>query len=147
MMRPEKYLKRLSPLLLSISLFGCASVEEKVVSKTKYIEQRVQLQERPKPVNLYPVKFFAVTEENLETFLSTFEKENGDIVFFAISVTDYENMSLNVAELKRYIEQQKSLIVYYETNVNANELVEPEVNEEMPEKGIFNKIKGLIGIE
>lgn len=146
-MQLKKYLKRLSLPLLAISLVGCASIDDTVVVKTKYIEQDIQLQERPKPVDLYPVKFFAVTEENLDEFLSKFEKENGDIVFFAISVTDYENMSLNVAELKRYIEQQKSLIVYYETNIKMNEVAKPTNSEEVVQKGTFTKIKESLGIE
>jgi hypothetical protein len=39
------------------------------------------------------------------------------MVFFAISVPHYENLSLNLAELRRYIEAQQGIIVYYETRV------------------------------
>ena len=46
-----------------------------------------------------------LSNENLEEFLSRFEKENGDVVFFAISVPHYENLSLNMADLRRYIGQ------------------------------------------
>jgi len=35
-------------------------------------------------------------------------------VYVALSVKDYENIGLNFAELKRYIEQQKQIIIYYE---------------------------------
>lgn len=147
-MQLKRYLKRLSLPLLAISLFGCASFpEETIVEKTKYVKQNIQIQERPKPVNLYDVKFFAVTENNIDEFLSRFEKENGDIVFFAISVTDYEKMSLNVAELKRFIEQQKSLIIYYETNIKMNEVNAPEDTEEVVQKGTLSKIKESIGVE
>lgn len=146
-MRLKKYLKRLSLPLLAISLVGCAGFEDTVVVKTKYVEQNIQLQQRPKPVSLYNVKFNAVTQENIEEFLERFEKENGDIVFFAISVTDYEKMSLNIAELKRYIEQQKSLIVYYETNIKMNEINKPTDDEEVVQKGTFDKLKDTIGIK
>jgi|TARA_B100001287_G_C22662428_1_gene521064 hypothetical protein len=30
---------------------------------------------------------------------------------------DYENLALNIAELRRYINQQKQIIVYYEEAV------------------------------
>ena len=36
---------------------------------------------------------------------------------YNISVKDYENLALNFAELRRYIEQQKQIIVYYEQAV------------------------------
>tara|TARA_B100002019_G_scaffold289794_1_gene306148 strand:- start:823 stop:948 length:126 start_codon:yes stop_codon:yes gene_type:complete len=36
-------------------------------------------------------------------------------------VKDYENLSLNFAELRRYIEQQKQIIIYYENAVKPEE--------------------------
>jgi len=38
---------------------------------------------------------------------------NGDIVFVAMTVDDYELMSYNMQELKRYINQLGEVIVYY----------------------------------
>ena len=43
-------------------------------------------------------------------------------------------MALNMAELKRYIEQQKQVIVYYEEAVKPKE---PPSVEEEPEKANF----------
>jgi len=79
----------------------------------------VPIQGRPKPINLYDIQFYAVTKENIDEFIERFEKQEGSLVFFAISVPDYENIALNMGELRRFIEQQKSIIVYYEENVNA----------------------------
>ena len=41
------------------------------------------------------------------------KKNNGDIVFFAISFEDYELMSYNMQELRRYIREVQEVIVYY----------------------------------
>ena len=42
------------------------------------------------------------------------EAENGgQIVFVAMSIADYELMAYNMQEIKRYINQQKEIIVYY----------------------------------
>jgi hypothetical protein len=46
-----------------------------------------------------------------------------------MTIKGYENLSLNVAELRRYINQQKSLIVYYEDSVKPKEETPP-----IPEK-------------
>ena len=68
------------------------------------------------------MQFYAVTEENFEEFKEKFEKENGGrLVYFALSVPDYENLSLNMGELKRYIEQQNEIILYYEKAVKPKE--------------------------
>ena len=72
----------------------------------------------PKPVNLNDVKIYVVSpSENFEEFMSEFEKKNGTDSYIAISVKDYENLSKNFAELRRYIKQQKEIIVYYEDAV------------------------------
>ena len=127
-----------SSLLLLTS--ACASVEPQVVLKTDYVVKDIPIQPQPKPLNLHRVKFYAVTPENLEEFLDTFEKESGVTVFFALSVPDYENMSLNVAELRRYIDQQRNLIVYYEDSIQTMVKETPEDTEEVVQEGTINKL-------
>ena len=50
----------------------------------------------------------------LDRFLDEVKKKNnGDIVFFAISVEDYELMAYNMQELRRYIREVQEVVVYY----------------------------------
>lgn len=72
----------------------------------------------PQPVELNDVKFYVVTPDNLDEFLKEFEEDNGQIVFVATSVPSYENLSINLQELRRYILQQKEIILYYEQAVD-----------------------------
>lgn len=74
---------------------------------------------RPKPINLTDTRLYVVNEDNLEDFLKEFEDVNGNRAFVAFSVKDYENLSLNIAELRRYIKQQGEIILYYEEAVKA----------------------------
>ena len=127
-----------SSLLLLTS--ACASVEPQVVLKTDYVVKDIPIQPQPKPVNLHRVKWYAVTPENMDEFLVRFEEESGINVFFAVSVPDYENLSLNVAELRRYINQQKALIVYYEESIQTMIKETPEDTEEVIEEGTINKL-------
>ena len=60
-------------------------------------------------------------ELKVSEFVKEFEAKNGADAYIAISVKDYENLSLNFAELRRYIEQQKQIIVYYENAVKPEE--------------------------
>jgi hypothetical protein len=81
----------------------------------------------PKPVQLNDVKIYVVSpSENYEEFIKEFEAKNGKTAYIAISIKDYENLSLNFAELRRYIEQQKQIILYYE------EAVTPQPEESQP---------------
>jgi len=72
---------------------------------------------RPKQVQLNDIKIYVVSKVNYAEFVKTYAKKNGADSYIALSVKDYENLSLNFAELRRYIEQQKQIIVYYENAV------------------------------
>lgn len=116
----KNYLIVLSLILLSS---GCSSWKPltEVVTETKIIERNIPTQERPKQVNLEDITWYVVTERNMDEFIKRFEDENGTLVFYAMSVRDYETLSLNMADLKRYILQQKEIIVYYEESVKPKE--------------------------
>ena len=109
-------------LLLSVLLGACAGSNSEPITETvvqtRVIEQNIPLQSRPDPVNLRSVRFYVVIEENLEEFRSEFLQTNNELVFVVLSIDDYEDLSLNLAELTRYIEQQNSVLVYYETSLN-----------------------------
>jgi len=75
---------------------------------------------RPKPVQLTDVKVYVVTKDNLDDFLKEFEEIHGDIAYVALSMRDYENLALNIAELRRYLNQQNQVIIYYEKAVTED---------------------------
>jgi len=111
----------LLPFLLLSS--GCSSWREvlPVEIKTVEVERKIPTQNRPRPVRLGDVHFYVVTEENYVSFKERFKKENGDLLFYALSVRDYETIALNMAELKRFIDQQQQVIIYYEGAVKPTE--------------------------
>ena len=82
---------------------------------------QVPIQARPKQVQLNNVKVWVVSRENYDKFVKEYAKKNGSDSYIALSVKDYENLSLNFAELRRYIEQQKQIIIYYENAVKPEE--------------------------
>lgn len=81
----------------------------------------VPLAARPKPIDLVDTRVYVVNSDNLDEFIAEFTAENGDFAIVALSIKDYENLALNVAELRRFINQQTEVIVYYEKAVTPNE--------------------------
>ena len=105
-------------LLTSLTLMSCSLMPEpKVVTVTKTVKTQVPIVARPKQVQLNDVKIYVVSKVNYKDFVKAYEKKNGADSYIALSVKDYENLALNFAELRRYIEQQKQIIVYYESAV------------------------------
>ena len=112
----KNYLKVSSLLLLSLLVSSCASWPKltQIEVQTVEVERNIPIQNRPRQLNLSNITWYVVTKENFEEFKKRYEKENGMFLFYVISVRDYETLSLNMAEIKRYIEQQKQIIIYYE---------------------------------
>ena len=118
----RNYLTVSSLLLLTLLLSSCGYIrkpEREIVVKTIEVQKIVPIQPQPKPVDMIDVKFYVVTEENYEEFKEKFMKTNNDYVFYAVSVHDYENLAFNMAELYRYIRQQKEIMIYYEKAVEV----------------------------
>lgn len=129
-MRQINYGMILSLSLVLLLTSGCSLLslkpEKEVVTVTKIMERNIPTVPHPKPVQLNDIKIYVVSpSENFEEFKAEFEAKNGADSYIAISVKDYENLSKNFAELRRYIEQQKQIILYYEEAVKA-----PSVEEE-----------------
>ena len=74
----------------------------------------------PREIDLKEPYWFVVSDKNIEEFLVRVEKEQGQVVFFAMSVPDYELMAYNMQELKRYINELKEVVIYYR-EVTTNE--------------------------
>lgn len=108
--------------MISLTLMGCSLIPEpKVLTVTKTVRTEVPIVQHPKAVQLNDVKIYVVNKDNYENFIKNYAAKNGADSYIAISVKDYENLSLNFAELRRYIQQQKQIIVYYETAVKPEE--------------------------
>jgi len=84
--------------------------------------ERVQIPTvpNPKPVQLIDTRVYVVNAETLDEFIEEFKEVNGDIAFVALSIKDYENLALNIGELRRFINQQKEIIIYYEKAVTED---------------------------
>lgn len=100
-----------------IFLAACGSrVEEPV----KPIEVRTIEIPRPAPVvpevdqlRLREVEWIIITPENVDEKFA--EIKNGEAVLFAITADGYENISLNLSDIRAMIDQQKKIIAIYKS--------------------------------
>lgn len=115
----------LKPLLavMAILLFltGCSTFREPEIKVVTQIEKTtVPTVARPKPIDLVDTRVYVVTKDNYESFVKEFTEEHGELAYVVLSMKDYENLAINIADLRRYIEQQTEIIVYYENAVKPD---------------------------
>jgi len=80
---------------------------------SKPIERTIVQPILPREIDLKDPYWYVVSDKNIEDFLIQIEKDQGQVVFVAMSVPDYELMAYNMQELKRYINELKEVVVYY----------------------------------
>ena len=92
-----------------------------VVSDAKVIENCLKNEEGKSDCKLGREDLYPEGYTYMDKFIDGIKKRHGgDVVFVAMSVEDYEMMSYNTQEIKRYINQLGEVIVYYR-NVTLND--------------------------
>lgn len=103
-------------------LTGCSLIPEPEVKIVTQIEKTtVPIAARPKPVDLVDTRVYVVTKDNYDAFVKEFTAEHGELAYVVLSMKDYENLAINIADLRRYLEQQNEIIVYYEDALKPEE--------------------------
>jgi len=115
-------MRTLTSFLTILLLSGCSFMkndplptpEPIIKTVTEYKTLEIYQPQLPRKIDLQDVEFFVVTEKNLEEQIARISKmQDATFVIFGMTPQDYENMAFNLQELRRYIRQQKEIIIYY----------------------------------
>lgn len=85
----------------------------RVVTETEYVTPQKPIVPQPEPLTMRGIEFIIVTPENVEEVFAGLESD--DIVIFGLTDKGYEDIALNLADLRAYIQQQKRIIGIYES--------------------------------
>ena len=110
-------------ILLTISMMGssCSLIPTKQIEVVaKPIERQIVQPIMPREIDLKEVRWLTITPENYEEQFAVIEAQEGELVFLAMTIPDYEVMAYNMQELKRYITELKDVVVYYREVTTAD---------------------------
>lgn len=112
-------MKTILTLILITLLAGCSQIKERLMIKPKIVERPALVLQETRPVTSKPVDFIIITKENVEEVFKDLEESGEDMVFFALTEQGYKALSLNVADMRRFVIQQNAVLKaykdYYET--------------------------------
>jgi hypothetical protein len=93
---------------------SCSLLPTKKIEVTaKPMDRTIVQPVMPREIDLKEVRWLTITPENYEEQFAVIEDQEGELVFLAMTVPDYEVMAYNMQELKRYITELKDVVVYY----------------------------------
>ena len=108
--------------LIVISLIsGCSSAPRRIEVSAKPVDKPQLVLPKADELNLRTVNWVVLTEENLEAQFNKLKASGRAIAFFAITDRGYENLGLNISDLRAYLQQQQSIIGAYESYYQASE--------------------------
>ena len=115
--------KLLTCLTASILLLSSCSwkPEKEVVTVEKVIAPTIAIVQKPKPIKMLDANIIVITEKNLTEVIKKVKAGMGEFVIYGLDPASFKNLALNFEQIKRYIEQQKEVILYYEEAVKSKE--------------------------
>ncbi len=121
-------------MLLVVTACSRTPIKEVVtvptVVETPEIEApTINIVRRPDPVAMKDADIVVVTESNLEEVIERIKGTQGEFVLYAMTASSFEALALNLEQIKRFIEEQNEVILYYEKAVNKddNEIIEQDL--------------------
>jgi len=101
-------------LTILMMVCSCSLIPTKQIEVTAKPMDRTIIQPvMPREIDLKEVRWLTITPENFEEQFKVIENQEGELVFLAMTVPDYEVMAYNMQEIKRYIIELKDVVVYY----------------------------------
>mgnify|MGYP003126128785 FL=1 len=101
---------------------SCSLIPTKQIEvSAKPIERKIAHPVMPREIDLREPMWIVITPDNIDAQLERIEKQEGELVFLAMTIPDYEVMAYNMQELKRYINELKEVVVYYKTVTTTQE--------------------------
>ena len=114
----------LVPLVILLS--SCSwKPEKEIVTVETIVKPTIAIAQRPRPVEFDELKVKVITEANVQEVIQEMKDNQGQFLVYALDPVTFKNLAIGIEEIKRYIEQQNDIIVYYEKAVTD----EPETQE------------------
>ncbi len=126
----QKLISYLMPLLILLLVSSCSNfrAEKEIVTVEKIIKPTIALATKPNPILMKNSDVILITEENLDEVIQKVKAlQGGQFVVYGLDLKSFENLAINMEQIKRYIEQQNEVILYYEKSVK-DEIVEEDLD-------------------
>jgi hypothetical protein len=128
-----------------VNALGCGLVILLLSNCTKPLPQQIQVSAKPieKPqlvlpqadvLNMRDVEWIIVTPENYQEVFDKIKASGRPIALFAMTDKGYENLGLNLSDLRAYVQQQNIIIAAYKEYYTQSEAAIQGYNDTVTQK-------------
>lgn len=103
--------KLISFLFVGMILSSCTTPELEIIN-TNIEKPKLEL-EMPPPIEMGDIKWFVLTEDNIDDILRELETSNNNVVLFALTENGYEVLAKNQLQIRNYLRQLQDMLNAY----------------------------------
>lgn len=104
---------------MTVSLSGCMTLDWwRKPSEPIKIEKKAEERQRlnlpdPKPIKPSAPTWIVITPKNADRIWAELKSKNVDLVLFALTDDGYEELAIDMAQIRTFIQQQRDIIIRY----------------------------------
>ena len=102
--------------LMTVST-GCSILRpepvEKIITKEVLVKKLPLKLKNPEPIDWLGVKWMIITPETYESRIEELKRDGKSLAIFALDKDSYEAISINMAEILKYMEEQSFILAQY----------------------------------
>ena len=110
---------------------ACSKPVQEIQVSAKPVDKPELVLPYADPVKTRDVEWIVITPENYEQVFNDLAKKGKPIVLFGLTDKGYENLSLNLSDIRAYIQQQQAIILAYEGYYKQSNAAIDAANEEI----------------
>ena len=125
--------RSLIPLTLfaSLLLSGCATPVKQIEISSKPIEKPSLTLPAVAKIKMRDIKWKIVNKDNVNQIIAQMEQDGETIVFFTLTDKGYEALALNIADLRKLVQEQQALIAAYDQYYQNSQVALDKANSEI----------------
>src|SRR6056300_498563 len=108
-------------LILVTFLTSCSRVQKIETVKTEVKRAPLNL-DRPEPIAMDELNWIIINSENAEEVFAKLKEQGTDPVLFGLTDDEYEDLSMNFAQIRNYIIQQGFVLDKYKEYYESEEV-------------------------
>jgi len=118
-------------LLLTLTLSGCSWFVKEVETSYTPVEKPTLTLPDADEVRMREIEWFIITEDNYEEVFAELKESGNVVVLLGLTSKGYENLSLNLSDIRQFVQQQQAIIKAYKGYyVESNEAID-KANEQL----------------
>jgi|AntDeeMinimDraft_6_1070357.scaffolds.fasta_scaffold03497_4 hypothetical protein len=121
-------------VLVATLLSGCSIFTKKVDASFTPIAKPELVLPDADEVRMREIEWFIITEDNYEEVFAELQESGNVVVLLGLTSKGYENLSLNLSDIRTFVQQQQAIIKAYKGYYVESDKAMDKANEQLTQE-------------